>query len=250
VGVDISRAAIGRASARSDARTKFVCANALEYTPASAFDVIVFNEILYYFSDPLGAVQKYAQYLKPHGVLIVSLFLTPHNNAIWKRLKRTYRLAAEAKIVVNSTTHVCSVFLPQSTKPTTTYAHSLSPVDTSRNDEVAGGPTSVEPEPAPHRNYQQSPLMASSERSFSATVIAGRLHLLGLASGRPWNPARLEWRAEPELDSLVNIKRGDRKVRTQEELETIVATSSVPPRFLWIHENLAEAARRLWERTT
>jgi hypothetical protein len=91
--------------------------------------------------------------------------------------------------------------------------------------------------------------MASPDRFFSATIEAGRIRILGLPWEGPWDPARLEWREEPELDILVNLKAGDRKVRTREELEFLVTVPSTPTRFLWIHENLLDDARRLWERT-
>ncbi len=91
--------------------------------------------------------------------------------------------------------------------------------------------------------------MAPPDRFFSATVIAGRLHILGLSQGGPWDPSRLEWRDEPGLDTLVNPRAGDRKVTTWEALETLVKapTGAIPTRFLWIHENLLAEARRLWE---
>ena len=91
--------------------------------------------------------------------------------------------------------------------------------------------------------------MPSVHRFFSATVVAGRLHILGLPSTGPWDFARLEWRHEPEVDTLVNPRAGDRKITMREELQAIVTTSAVPRRFLWIHESLVEEARRLWEGT-
>jgi len=92
--------------------------------------------------------------------------------------------------------------------------------------------------------------MASPDRFFSGTVVSGRLRILGLPQGGPWDPSRLEWREEPELDTLVNPKAGDQKVRTRDALEAIVTAPRSPTRFLWIHESLLEAARRLWERIT
>ncbi len=91
--------------------------------------------------------------------------------------------------------------------------------------------------------------MASPDRFFSATVIAGRLHILGLARGGPWTPGRLEWREESVLDFLVNQRAGDRKITSPEELEAIIQApaGTMRTRFLWIHEDLVEEARRLWE---
>jgi hypothetical protein len=91
--------------------------------------------------------------------------------------------------------------------------------------------------------------MLSSDRFFSATVVAGRLHILGLPRGGPWDPARLEWREASEVDTLVNPRAGDRKISTREGLQAIMTPSATPSRFLWIHESLVGEARRLWEET-
>ena len=91
--------------------------------------------------------------------------------------------------------------------------------------------------------------MPSPNRFFSATVVAGRLHILGLPRGGPWDPARLEWREASEVDTLVNPRAGDRKISTREGLQAIMTPSAAPRRFLWIHESLVDEARRLWEGT-
>ena len=36
------------------------------------YDLIVFNETLYYFDDPVACVRRYLQHLKPGGLLVVS----------------------------------------------------------------------------------------------------------------------------------------------------------------------------------
>lgn len=90
--------------------------------------------------------------------------------------------------------------------------------------------------------------MSSPDRFFSATIVRARLHILGLARGGPWTPGRLEWRDESEVEVLINPRAGDRKLRTKDELDAVVAGAAEPTRFLWIHEHLVEDARRLWER--
>jgi hypothetical protein len=87
-------------------------------------------------------------------------------------------------------------------------------------------------------------------RFFSATIIAGRLHVLGLASGGPWDPTRLEWRTEADVHTLMNPRAGDRKVLRPGDLEGLLAAPPEvrPSRFLWIREDLLEEARRLWKR--
>jgi SAM-dependent methyltransferase len=41
---------------------------------AMKWDCIIFNEVLYYCHDPIGLLCKYQKYLKPGGILIVSIY--------------------------------------------------------------------------------------------------------------------------------------------------------------------------------
>jgi 2-polyprenyl-3-methyl-5-hydroxy-6-metoxy-1,4-benzoquinol methylase len=90
VGVDISSAAIEVARVRNDERTEFVCADVARYAPEGLFDVVILNEVLYYFSDPLGVLSHYEQFLKPHGVFIISMFITDETRANWQMLEPHY----------------------------------------------------------------------------------------------------------------------------------------------------------------
>ena len=91
--------------------------------------------------------------------------------------------------------------------------------------------------------------MATTERFFSAAILAGRLHVLGVPQWDPWDSARLELRAEEEINCSMNETAGDRKIRKSEELEAIMraATGATPTRRIWIHESLVAEARRFWE---
>ena len=94
--------------------------------------------------------------------------------------------------------------------------------------------------------------MDSPERFFSAAILAGRLHVLGVPQWGPWDAARVELRAEDEITCSMNETAGDRKIRTPEELEAIMRapTGATPTRRIWIHESLVAEARRLWEQMT
>lgn len=81
VGVDISEAALSKATMRSKEsgrqdKNRFVCSDFLAYVPTQQFDVILFRESMYHV--PMHKVKAvldyYAKYLKPSGVLIVRLF--------------------------------------------------------------------------------------------------------------------------------------------------------------------------------
>lgn len=111
VGIDISEAAIDQAALQNDEKTIFVCINALNYTPQERFDAIVFNEILYYFDEPLQMVEKYKQCLNEEGIIITSMYLNSDRaTAIWKRLKVIYSSLDEVKVTNRSKNWVFNVF--------------------------------------------------------------------------------------------------------------------------------------------
>ena len=95
VGVDLAQVAIDVAvtKIRDESRERFVCADLCTFeTPAgSAFDVIVFNEVLYYFADPVSLVQRYRASLATGGLVIVSVF--HENERCWKAINQS--LASE-----------------------------------------------------------------------------------------------------------------------------------------------------------
>jgi 2-polyprenyl-3-methyl-5-hydroxy-6-metoxy-1,4-benzoquinol methylase len=73
LGIDFAADNVARASARSDDRTSFEVADATVYQPRGAYDLIVFNEVLYYFvEDSVACVRRYMRHLEPGGVVVVS----------------------------------------------------------------------------------------------------------------------------------------------------------------------------------
>jgi SAM-dependent methyltransferase len=79
--VDISEAALAKARQRSrdcgrQDKNRFECADLLTYVPSGKYDVILFRESMYHV--PLGKVKatldRYSEYLKEGGVIIVRLF--------------------------------------------------------------------------------------------------------------------------------------------------------------------------------
>lgn len=89
-GIDISEEAICTASGRQDEKTSFVQADVREYRPEGLSDIIIFNECLYYFQDPLSIVKRYENFLTEDGLLIVSMFVTEKTGRIWKILEESY----------------------------------------------------------------------------------------------------------------------------------------------------------------
>ena len=113
VGIDISREAIALAQKKRYQRSLFAQVNAEDFITDQRFDVIVFNEVLYYFFDPLAVAQKYCACLEPRGLFITSLYAgSDRARAIGRLLKKTYPSVEEVEITSHSQTWVINVFSP------------------------------------------------------------------------------------------------------------------------------------------
>ena len=111
LGIDISAAALVMLKQVEDANTTFVCADAETYIPGDRFDVIVFNESLYYFHAPVEAVERYTGALEKHGIMIVSTFTGPARaRAILRTLKARHALVDETRVTHAALSWLCSVF--------------------------------------------------------------------------------------------------------------------------------------------
>jgi 2-polyprenyl-3-methyl-5-hydroxy-6-metoxy-1,4-benzoquinol methylase len=101
VGVDVSDEAIQRACQKQDEKTLFIREDAATYTPDEQFDIVVFNESLEYFDDPLFIVQRYEQFLAQKGIFILSMFAaldTVRTKRIWKQIETVYIPRAETTV--------------------------------------------------------------------------------------------------------------------------------------------------------
>jgi 2-polyprenyl-3-methyl-5-hydroxy-6-metoxy-1,4-benzoquinol methylase len=99
VGIDLSASAVAAAQEQRLERSTFLAADCEQYCPEERFDVIVFNEVLYYLRDPLRTVARYAGCLSAGGLILTSLCMAARDSApiLW-RLKRTYTILDEVRI--------------------------------------------------------------------------------------------------------------------------------------------------------
>ena len=120
VGVDISAKAIKQASQKQDHKNLFIREDARTWNPTERFDLIVFNECLEYFDDPLGLVKRYEQFLQENGIYIVSMFVgrdTSRTKRIWRTLESVYAVEAETRVTTEpGYTWVVKVFTPAKCK--------------------------------------------------------------------------------------------------------------------------------------
>lgn len=97
LGIDISPAAIATAQQRADANTTFAATPGGGFVTDERFDVIVINEALYYFTDPLATAERFARFLDADGILVISMAMVGlrHSLArlrIWEDLKRRFEV--------------------------------------------------------------------------------------------------------------------------------------------------------------
>jgi len=93
VGIDISESAIAQARMlTNDSCAEFHCVGAEAFTSQVGFDVIVFNEVLYYFPKPINIIERLMGGVKPGGGCIVSMFRKASNDRIWRDLERALRI--------------------------------------------------------------------------------------------------------------------------------------------------------------
>lgn len=113
VGIEISEVALAKLAQKQDEKTIFIRANVETYTLAELFDVIIFNETLYYLYDPLVVIEAYSHILKKNGILIVSTYtLSKRAMSILRKIKTKYFLLDESKTTHEFSSWICSVFVP------------------------------------------------------------------------------------------------------------------------------------------
>ena len=117
VGIDWSHVAIEQAQKRQYPRSVFVQADAQCFVPDETFDAIIFNEVLYYFDEPLTVAQRYRACLRPGGLFITSLFASSERaRAISRLLKRSYPCIDEVEITGNTRSWIINVLAPEATE--------------------------------------------------------------------------------------------------------------------------------------
>ncbi len=99
LGVDISEQAIQQARALNIPNASFDVGSAESFVPPRRFDVIVFNEIVFYLKDPNAVLLRYQQYLHDGGMMIVSMVDVPLSRMLWYRLGRVFETVETATVV-------------------------------------------------------------------------------------------------------------------------------------------------------
>ena len=87
LGVDFSAEAIQRAQVAATGGAQFERVDFEKFVPPSRYDVIVFNESIYYAPRPEEVLSRYMSALTPDGVMIVSMCQNRWQGSIWTALE-------------------------------------------------------------------------------------------------------------------------------------------------------------------
>jgi len=92
LGLDISKEAIARAKQNlGDARTRFDVTDLHSFESGRLFDAIIFNQSLYYLSDPQVVLKRYAAMLGQSGHFIISMADQPRTRTLWPLVESELR---------------------------------------------------------------------------------------------------------------------------------------------------------------
>ncbi|HEX9105478.1 MAG TPA: methyltransferase domain-containing protein, partial [Polyangia bacterium] len=90
VGLDLSAAAIAEAAAAACDDARFEVADFTAWQPDGRYDVVIFNESIYYAPDPLAQLARYAGCLNEGGVLVLSIVQSSMNAGIAQRIRKRH----------------------------------------------------------------------------------------------------------------------------------------------------------------
>jgi 2-polyprenyl-3-methyl-5-hydroxy-6-metoxy-1,4-benzoquinol methylase len=107
-GVDISQAGLDRIKTLLPT-DRLICSALEEFSTEQRFDVILFNEVLYYTADPESHLKKFRNYLNSGGFILISTFKKSgwfsRNNrsirSVW-RLVRKCKWKKIDEVVINN----------------------------------------------------------------------------------------------------------------------------------------------------
>ncbi|MBN1655353.1 MAG: class I SAM-dependent methyltransferase [Deltaproteobacteria bacterium] len=90
LGIDISSEAISRARELNALNSAFQVTDARTFCTDERFDVIIFNEVAYYFERPVEVLLRYAEFLREDGAIVISMFDFVLSRIIWRKIDRVF----------------------------------------------------------------------------------------------------------------------------------------------------------------
>jgi 2-polyprenyl-3-methyl-5-hydroxy-6-metoxy-1,4-benzoquinol methylase len=99
-GIDLSNEALKRMRSKPGDDSRVEQADARTFSTDARYDMIVFDESLYYLQQPVRQLVRYWQFLRHDGELIVSMFDSVPTRLLWWRIGRVF-VTQEGTVVSN-----------------------------------------------------------------------------------------------------------------------------------------------------
>ena len=97
-GMDISDVAITAAKQYEQENVCFDAGDMKTYEPAGKFDVIIFNESLYYAKEPVQVLKRYIPYLEEGGHFIVTAIDNKYTAGFWPPIEAAFGIVHTAEV--------------------------------------------------------------------------------------------------------------------------------------------------------
>lgn len=112
MGLDISAVAIGKTLHLQNANTVFKCADMENFVPEHQFDIIIFNESLYYSETPVDLLKRYTAYLNEGGLFATSIYHDQWNISLVNLIRKDFECVKSEETKNERGTWYCDVFKP------------------------------------------------------------------------------------------------------------------------------------------
>jgi 2-polyprenyl-3-methyl-5-hydroxy-6-metoxy-1,4-benzoquinol methylase len=108
-GVDIARTALDKITPRRG-QDRYICSSLENYSPDAQWDVILFNEVLYYTSDPVAQLKKFEHSLKKDGCYVISMYRKKNPLAYNNRcIRNVWRYIKFARYTVDDSVELAKI---------------------------------------------------------------------------------------------------------------------------------------------
>ena len=101
LGIDFSQEAIERARSFSSANIRFLEADMEKWDGHEQFDLIIFNEALYYAPEPVKTLVRYQSFLRENGFFIVSMCKQENHYLILRKLHKNFRTLSSVELMTD-----------------------------------------------------------------------------------------------------------------------------------------------------
>jgi len=113
IGIDVSPAAIRMSKQYEDNKSEFRVGAIETFNSDDRFNIIVFNECLYYLNNPINVINAYKKNLEPGGAFIISMHSIDNTGKLWKMIDDSFDILDSVSVTnTKGTSWIIKVIKP------------------------------------------------------------------------------------------------------------------------------------------